>query len=56
MDPDQCKGCGCCVDICPCGALELIDKGGADKRAFIYNQNCAGCHSCETHCTMRAIS
>ncbi len=55
VDATKCKGCGCCVDICPCGALELLDEGGADKRAFIYNQNCTGCHSCELHCTMKAI-
>ena len=56
VDHDKCKGCGCCTDICPCGALELIDKGGANKRAYIFNQNCTACHSCEMHCTMRAIS
>ncbi len=56
VDHDKCKGCGCCINICPCGALELVDKGGADKRAYIFNQNCTACHSCEMHCTMKAIS
>jgi bidirectional [NiFe] hydrogenase diaphorase subunit len=56
VDPDKCLGCGGCMENCPCGALELEDKGGYDKKAQLYPQNCTACHSCELICPMQAIS
>jgi NADH dehydrogenase/NADH:ubiquinone oxidoreductase subunit G len=56
VDPDKCLGCGGCMENCPCGALELEDKGGYDKKAQLYPQNCTACHSCELVCPMQAIS
>ena len=56
VDQDKCLGCGGCMENCPCGALELEDKGGYDKKAQLYPQNCTACHSCELICPMQAIS
>jgi predicted molibdopterin-dependent oxidoreductase YjgC/Pyruvate/2-oxoacid:ferredoxin oxidoreductase delta subunit len=56
VDEDKCLGCGGCMENCPMGALELDDKGGYDKRAKVYTQNCTACHSCEPICPVQAIS
>lgn len=56
VDQDKCLGCGGCMENCPCGALELDDKGGYEKKAQLYPQNCTACHSCELICPMQAIS
>ncbi|MFC1670570.1 2Fe-2S iron-sulfur cluster-binding protein [Spirochaetota bacterium] len=56
VDEELCKGCGSCAECCPCGALELEDKGGAEKKSHVYTENCTACRSCEPHCPMRAIS
>jgi len=56
IDEDKCLGCGGCMENCPCGALELEDKGGYDKKSHVYIQNCSACHSCELLCPVQAIS
>ena len=56
IDEDKCLGCGGCMENCPCGALELEDKGGYDKKSHVYAQNCTACHSCEPLCPVQAIS
>ena len=56
IDEDKCLGCGGCMENCPCGALELEDKGGYDKKSHVYTQNCTACHSCEPICPVQAIS
>ena len=32
------------------------DKGGYDKKAHVYTENCTACHSCELMCPVQAIS
>jgi formate hydrogenlyase subunit 6/NADH:ubiquinone oxidoreductase subunit I len=44
------------MENCPIGALELEDKGGYDKKAHVFTENCTACHTCEDYCPMRAIS
>jgi bidirectional [NiFe] hydrogenase diaphorase subunit len=56
IDEDKCLGCGGCMENCPCGALELDDKGGYNKKARLYVENCTACHCCESLCPMNAIS
>jgi len=56
IDEDKCLGCGGCMENCPMGALEFDDKGGYDKKAHVYTQNCTACHSCELICPVQAIS
>jgi NADH dehydrogenase/NADH:ubiquinone oxidoreductase subunit G len=56
IDEDKCLGCGGCMENCPIGALELDDKGGYDKKAKVYTENCTACHTCESYCPTKAIS
>lgn len=56
IDEDKCLGCGGCMENCPIGALELDDKGGYDKKAKVYTENCTACHTCEHFCPVQAIS
>ncbi|MEW5721872.1 MAG: 4Fe-4S binding protein [Thermodesulfobacteriota bacterium] len=44
-DPDECTGCGVCVDRCPFGARRLEENG------LIYEpERCYGCGLCVTTC------
>ena len=56
VDEDKCLGCGGCMENCPIGALELDDKGGYDKKAKVYTENCTACHTCEHYCPVKAIT
>jgi NADPH-dependent glutamate synthase beta subunit-like oxidoreductase len=33
FDYDYCKGCGICVEECPCGAIELVDEASGERIA-----------------------
>lgn len=56
VDEEKCLGCGGCMENCPLGAMELDDRGGYDKKAKLYPENCCACHSCEPMCPVQAIS
>lgn len=46
---DICGYCGCCVSVCPEGALELID-------AYLsVEQNCTSCGICAKVCPLGAL-
>ena len=32
---EKCEGCGDCVETCPCGAIELKEKQGGDRRRIV---------------------
>ena len=51
IDLDRCDGCGVCVEICPNGAIYLVDgKAVADASL------CRDCESCIAACPREAIS
>ncbi|MCF6247648.1 MAG: 4Fe-4S binding protein [Desulfobacula sp.] len=51
-DPDNCIGCGECLDICPVNAVTLID---GDKLAKVDEDWCIGCGVCASKCSVGAI-
>ncbi len=51
IDIKTCIECGCCIDICAQGALEL--DGG---HAVVDEETCVNCLSCIGMCPVNAIS
>ena len=51
IDVDLCVGCGNCVDICPKGAIKLVNPV-----ATISLDQCKGCRICVNACSVGAIS
>jgi len=58
VSPDECRGCGFCVEVCPFGAIELVDEnrmGNIVKVALVNEALCKGCGSCAVACLSGAI-
>jgi len=54
VDSEKCTGCGACVQVCPAGAVELVDEG--DKRSVKFRYaRCIFCAACEENCPEEAI-
>lgn len=47
----ECVACGCCVKVCPMGALE-INHG---LHAQIHEDKCVGCGKCAKECPASVI-
>jgi heterodisulfide reductase subunit A len=60
-DPDHCDGCALCIDVCPFGAITLIDlqpreEGGPVTKYITVNTvQCKGCGICQATCPKRGI-
>lgn len=52
VDTDSCVACGCCVKVCPLGAIS-VDRGIAAK---VDPQRCVGCGKCAKECPASVIS
>jgi electron transfer flavoprotein alpha subunit len=50
IDKDKCIGCGACVDVCPFGALTLVDD------LAVVNDKCTACGACLEVCPVNALS
>ena len=50
LDISVCKGCGQCLDYCPCGAIAK-----KDKQLIILYSFCKGCLICREMCKSGAI-
>ena len=52
VDPSACVACGCCVKVCPLGAIQVW-KGVA---ARVDTDRCVGCGKCAGECPAGTIS
>lgn len=50
VNEKTCIGCGTCVNICPVGAISMVNG-----KAHIDNEVCIKCGSCEGVCPVGAI-
>ena len=50
VDVTRCTGCGACVEVCPVGAIALIDG-----KARVEEELCTGCGVCLDACPEGAI-
>jgi ferredoxin len=50
VDAAHCRGCGACVDVCPVGAIALMDG-----KARVDEGTCTGCEACASVCPEGAI-
>ena len=59
VDPERCRGCGRCVDICPFDAIYLRRNGGGNAdgtyTAEVLRYNCVGCGGCVGRCPVTAL-
>ena len=60
VDPERCRGCGRCVDICPFDAIHLLVRNGGGNGAGTYTAevlryNCVGCGGCVGRCPVTAL-
>jgi heterodisulfide reductase subunit A-like polyferredoxin len=59
VDPERCRGCGRCVDICPFDAVHLRTNrranGAGTYTAEVLRYNCVGCGGCVGRCPVTAM-
>ncbi len=54
VDEERCTSCFNCIDVCPFGAIEIVDVDDM-QIARIQQSLCAGCGNCASTCRVRAI-
>jgi 2-oxoglutarate ferredoxin oxidoreductase subunit delta len=59
IDPDRCKGCGLCTQVCPYDLVQIADrfnaKGYRPAELVDPDDACTGCANCATMCPDIAI-
>jgi len=53
LNPDKCIGCGLCSQLCPDGAIVMVEINGK-KRPKINYDYCKGCGLCAHECPVKA--
>jgi NADPH-dependent glutamate synthase beta subunit-like oxidoreductase/NAD-dependent dihydropyrimidine dehydrogenase PreA subunit len=55
VDPNRCRGCGRCVEICPFHAVRLNENADGSYTAEVVRYNCVGCGGCVGRCPVTAM-
>ena len=55
VDPERCRGCGRCVEICPFDAVRLVPNDTGFFTAEVLRHNCVGCGGCVGRCPVTAM-
>jgi len=55
VDPERCRGCGRCSDICPFDAIHLRSNKQGTYTAEVLRYNCVGCGGCVGRCPVTAM-
>jgi len=56
VNPDLCRGCGRCEEICEFKAIELVEVAPRAMNARINEISCKGCGTCSVTCPTGAIT
>ena len=51
---DECVGCGACAEVCPAGAIEVVDQPGQEppmRTITRRDDHCVFCGQCQALCT-----
>ena len=52
-DREKCIGCKLCIKVCPCEAIEFIEK---EKKIKIFLSRCCFCSQCNDICPTKCLS
>ena len=55
IDPDRCRGCGRCAEICPFAAIQMVADADGVYRSEVLRHNCVGCGGCVGRCPVTAM-
>jgi NADPH-dependent glutamate synthase beta subunit-like oxidoreductase/formate hydrogenlyase subunit 6/NADH:ubiquinone oxidoreductase subunit I len=55
VDPERCRGCQRCADICPFNAIKMVPTTDGVYTAEIVRHNCVGCGGCVGRCPVTAM-
>jgi ech hydrogenase subunit C len=53
-DPEKCTACGACVNMCPSGAIDLLEEDGRFRIVF-HLWKCSFCGTCQNVCPEEAV-
>lgn len=56
VDPELCRGCGRCADICPFNAIHLVADSHGIYKSEVLRHNCVGCGGCVGRCPVTAMN